>query len=73
MTISSSERDADGRVGDVEGVQAQVADAHVDQVDDVPEREPVDEVADGAAEQQAERDASAARRRGRPARHSRPR
>ncbi len=40
-------------VGDVERVQAPAADAGVDEVHDIAEAQPVDEVADGAAEQAA--------------------
>ena len=50
------DRGAHGGVGDVEGPEAEVADAHVDPVDDVAETEPVDQVAERAAEQQPERD-----------------
>ena len=53
---SSRMREADRRVGDVEGVPAQVADAGIDEVDDVAEPEPVDQVAERPAEQQPERD-----------------
>src|SRR3990172_408846 len=40
------DRDADGRVGDVEGVEAPVADAHVHPVDDVAVADAVEQVAD---------------------------
>ena len=43
-------------VRDVERVPAQAADAGIDEVDDVAEPQPVDEVADRAAEQQPEGD-----------------
>ena len=50
------QRDADRRVGDVERVPAPVADAHVDEVDDVPIANAIDEVAERAAQQQGQRD-----------------
>ena len=50
------DRQADRRVGDVERVEAEAADPDVDEVDDVAEPEPIEHVADRAAEQQPERD-----------------
>ena len=56
LTSSSRMASADRGVGDVERVEAQVAEAGVDPVDDVAEAEAVDHVAERATEQQAERD-----------------
>ena len=68
--MSSSSDDADRRVRHVAGVPAAVADAHVDEVDDVAEAEAVDEVADGAAEQQAQGERQRASALRAPWRHS---
>ena len=64
--------EADRGVRDVERVPAQVADAGVDEVDDVAEAQPVDEVAERAAEQQPEgdRQVAASARPGRGSRRS---
>src|SRR6266404_7141002 len=50
------DRPADRRVGDVERVPANAADAGVDEVDDIAETQPVRHVAERPTEQQAEGD-----------------
>src|SRR5213075_1269006 len=46
--------DRDGGVGDVEGREPRGVPEEQQEVDDVPEAQPVDDVADGAAEDQRE-------------------
>ena len=50
------DRDADGRIGHVEGVEARIADARVDPIHHVTVPHAVQEVPDGPAEEQAEGD-----------------
>ena len=54
MPDHQQDRDRHGRVRDVEDVEAPRPDPDVGEVDDVAETDPVDEVADRAAEQQAQ-------------------
>jgi hypothetical protein len=44
------------RIGDIEDVETPRADADVGEIDDIAEHDPVHEVADGAAEQEPERE-----------------
>src|SRR4030095_678037 len=44
--------DRDGRVGDVEGREPRVVPEEQQEIDYVPEAQPVDDIADGAAEDQ---------------------
>ena len=46
--------EGDGRIGDVERPEVPAAEDHVDEVDDGPERQAVDEVADGAAQNESQ-------------------
>ena len=55
LTNNSRMAQADRRIGDVERVQPEVADADIDEVDDVADAEPVGHVAERATEQQPER------------------
>src|SRR4029079_9216896 len=50
------DREADGRIRQVKGVEPPVTDTDVDEVDHVSDPEPVDEVPDSAPEQEAQRD-----------------
>jgi hypothetical protein len=50
--------DRDGRVGDVERRPVPAEGVQVDEVDDVAEAQPVDEVAERAAEDQCQAEAS---------------
>src|SRR4029453_16291384 len=48
--------EADGRISDVEGIEPEVAQTDIDEVDDVADAEPIGHVAECAAEEEPERD-----------------
>ena len=47
--------DRDGRIGDVEGREIVLLPVHLDEIDDVAEPQPVDDVAERAAQDQRQR------------------